>query len=801
MNRKSLWLLIGLLWVLLLPGLAHAQAQSDQQLSGQVAAGSYVPQIKAVGEIPATDVSTHILVQVFGPVGNVLVPPPGNQGSNILSTVIYYFNYAALALAMVFVLYVTIVSILNTAQEGQALGEKFNSLWIPLRIVAGIALMLPVHKAYTVGQILVMWVLLQGVNGADIIWAKTIKNIESGVLVVNTGNPYYESAANVFVSYACASRFAIQLHAEQPNIFCSAGQKGCSGETSNGVFQLWDKNNQPYYGWGLDHLQGTVKYNVSEELPFGIPSSGKVGASQYYKTVCGLMAGQDYSSNTAPDAVAQGFRATAGLVMDSNLAFTGMEFGEAAFGSPAQAIAEGQAREAINSAATNMYLAMKPYQTPAPRSTNTPPKTKTGIQCVSSATTAAPGGSSSQLAQYLQNAPCLGWALAGAYYLGVSRSAQLSYAPWIPEYFGPYIGNTLSQGSTETVQAYVTEASDFAMTAANTLAGGGTPIPLPTKLHATEKRALKPWAANLPGVVAIFNTYIATTANQWATLSFAQDPTSALIDAGAQIEHKSQTIWAAMLGSIGIISFFAAAGIGMGIATAIMMSLAWYLPIMWGTLSVAIVSGVMYEIYIPLIPFLLFSFGVLGWLVLCIEAIIAAPIMSLGLIYPEQHQVWGRSEQGIFILISACLRPVLMIVGLLASIPVTYAVVGFINMGFMIVLYALASGVGGDVNKIVVFWPMTSALYMSIYTMIIVSTYNRIFSLIHILPDKVMRWIGVAEERGYGGEQELQQMQSGIKESAQSGARMGQESVESEASAGREAGAQVKAAGEKAAVG
>ncbi len=795
MNHKRLWLLIGLFLVLLLPGLVHAQTQ--QSSSSQT---SFIPQVKSVGEIPATDVSTHILTQVFGPVGNVLVPPPGNQGSNILSSVIYYFNYAALALAMVFVLYVTIVSILNTAQEGQALGEKFNSLWIPLRIVAGIALMLPVHKAYTVGQILVMWVLLQGVNGADIIWAKTVKNIESGVLVISSGNPYYESAANVFVSYACAARFSIQLHAEQPNIYCTDGQKGCAGETTSGVYQLWNKNGQTFFGWGLSNLQGSVKYNTSQELPFGIPSSGKVSSSKYYQTVCGLMAGQDYSPGANPDAVAAGIRATNNLVHDSNLSFTGMEFGEIGGTGPSLGMIEDQARTAINNAANQMYLMMKPYQTPPP-STPTNATPKTGIQCVSSATTAAPGSSSSQLAQYLQNAPCLGWALAGAYYLGVSRSAQLSYAPWVPQYFGPYIGDTLTQGSTESVQFVVNAASEFAMTAANTLAGGGQSIPIPDSLHATERRALKPWATNLPNVVAIFNNYIETTANQWATLSFAQDPTSALISAGAQIEHKAQTIWAAMLASIGVISFLAALGIGFGIMTAIMMSLAWYLPIMWATLSVAIVSGVMFEIYIPLIPFLLFSFGVLGWLVLCIEAIIAAPIMSLGLIYPEQHQVWGRSEQGIFILISACLRPILMIVGLLAAIPVTYAVVGFINMGFMIILYALASGVGGDVSKIVVFWPMTSMLYMSIYTMIIVSTYNRIFSLIHILPDKVMRWIGVAEERGYGGEQELQQLQGGIKESAQAGARLAQESTEGEASAAREAGAQVKEAGEKAATG
>lgn len=78
--------------------------------------------------------------------------------------------------------------------------------------------------------------------------------------------------------------------------------------------------------------------------------------------------------------------------------------------------------------------------------------------------------------------------------------------------------------------------------------------------------------------------------------------------------------------------------------------------------------GAMLAILLPLYPTIIFIVGIFGWLASVVEALIAGPIVAVGLAHPEGNDFLGKSEMGIGILFQTFLRPVLIIVGVIMSV-------------------------------------------------------------------------------------------------------------------------------------
>src|SRR5688500_18872811 len=116
--------------------------------------------------IAVNDQSIYYLGRIFGNVGTVL---PGT-GPAILSAMFKVFNTAMLAVGSLIVTYTTVVGVLNTAAEGEFLGKHWHSIWVPLRTVIGIAGLFPTSSGYSAIQIVMMWVIMQGVGAADSVW-------------------------------------------------------------------------------------------------------------------------------------------------------------------------------------------------------------------------------------------------------------------------------------------------------------------------------------------------------------------------------------------------------------------------------------------------------------------------------------------------------------------------------------------------------------------------------------------------------------------------------------------------------
>jgi len=220
--------------------------------------------------------------------------------------------------------------------------------------------------------------------------------------------------------------------------------------------------------------------------------------------------------------------------------------------------------------------------------------------------------------------------------------------------------------------------------------------------------------------------------------------------------------------------------------------------------------------YVPILPYMIFTFGVLAWIMSVVEAMVAAPIVALGVTHPEGHDAFGKAEAAIMLLMNVFLRPAMMIIGYISGIALCYVGVWILNAGFDHAIGFIQNGgansssglagltganlynsldtagsgdgsvatnnspgTGGGYND----WAGIYAYFFSIliYTTMYVTIVQQAFTLISVLPDKVLRWIGgtpegVGQESAKWGDQEVKgKSQEAAKSSADAQGQMGKQ--------------------------
>lgn len=169
-------------------------------------------------------------------------------------------------------------------------------------------------------------------------------------------------------------------------------------------------------------------------------------------------------------------------------------------------------------------------------------------------------------------------------------------------------------------------------------------------------------------------------------------------------------------------------------------------------------AGITMALYIPLIPYFVFTFCALGWIILVIESLLGAPLIGLSLVIPSEDEL-GRLGHAIIILLGLFLRPILMILGFIFAIQLLFIAIKMLNFGFWVTLVnntGVSNGVGvfGMVAVI--------AMYAGIVTTLV----HESFSLIYALPNKVLRWIGEAGEGDESAGKQAKQMQGATESGA-----------------------------------
>ncbi|WP_207143824.1 DotA/TraY family protein [Ectothiorhodospira shaposhnikovii] len=163
-----------------------------------------------------------------------------------------------------------------------------------------------------------------------------------------------------------------------------------------------------------------------------------------------------------------------------------------------------------------------------------------------------------------------------------------------------------------------------------------------------------------------------------------------------------------------------------------------------------VVLGGFLAYYLPAIPFTFWMFGVLGWMILIIESLIAAPLWAVAHAVPEGDGFAGRHAlQGWQLFVNVIFRPILLILGLLLSMLVLHYIVKIAIAGYAITNLAVVSSTS--------FVSILAFIFgNAVLVGLVITLAHKSHEIIYETADNVMRWLGfgvhpLGETKGEAG--------------------------------------------------
>ena len=158
-------------------------------------------------------------------------------------------------------------------------------------------------------------------------------------------------------------------------------------------------------------------------------------------------------------------------------------------------------------------------------------------------------------------------------------------------------------------------------------------------------------------------------------------------------------------------------------------------PIFVGAASM-LIPGLTIAFVLPMIPFAMWFAGVMGWIILVCEAVIAVPLWMLAHMTFQGEGLHGRGAEGYSLLFSVIFRPALMVVGLFLGYFVFASGAWLIRQGFGIAAGFTLSNGGLLTNVLGV------VVIVSIFVMMHVALAFMSFRMISLLPQHLPKLIG-----------------------------------------------------------
>lgn len=146
------------------------------------------------------------------------------------------------------------------------------------------------------------------------------------------------------------------------------------------------------------------------------------------------------------------------------------------------------------------------------------------------------------------------------------------------------------------------------------------------------------------------------------------------------------------------------------------------------------IAGGMIAFYIPILPLIRTTFAALTWIISVFEAVAMVPLAALGFLTSVGE---GMGSREVWILwLNVLLRPVLVVLGFVASMLVFNSFVVYFSTNYANGLAAMRSDMGVIESLI------SYVAYTVIYVGAIYTAANTTFKLLDLIPDAMMRWMG-----------------------------------------------------------
>ncbi|MBR4876875.1 MAG: DotA/TraY family protein, partial [Rhodocyclaceae bacterium] len=157
-------------------------------------------------------------------------------------------------------------------------------------------------------------------------------------------------------------------------------------------------------------------------------------------------------------------------------------------------------------------------------------------------------------------------------------------------------------------------------------------------------------------------------------------------------------------------------------------------PFVTGLIIVIFFLGATLSVYIPLVPFIIWFGAIINWLVVVGEAVVAAPLWAMIHLAGEGDGFGHKTSHGYIFLLNCMVRPILMVIGFFLGGAAVVVGGTMLNQTFKV---AVAN---------VQFDSMTGLFsilgFIFVYLIMFLNLVHSCFNLIFIVPDQVINWVG-----------------------------------------------------------
>lgn len=628
---------------------------------------------------PGTDIAAGLLDVVIGKLDGA------SSSVSVLAAGVKVLNYAALCFGVLLFTYFVIVGTLRTAENGELLGKKWSSLWIPLRFVAVTALMVPGASGYSASQAAVIWLAKEGSSAASTAWQESARYIAGGgdLMAANFNSPAYSASLDaamrtVWRATACTIGFQ---------------RRGGFTDAQVGVHitQLGDGSVRMEWGSKVDGTGVAPAQcgSITTSAPAPVASAQDVAIF----SIDGVSAGS-MSVDTTPAYDAAGSKAVVAAQVRAILDASTMLSSTAQRAAPcfdvpgcdAHGVSQAEVDKAI-SAASTIYTA----------------GVETAVRALYQSSI---GGD-----RLLQRATRGGWAMGGTtMYTMAQVQTQISrLQSWTPSVVPPTQRDAASTGVIGDGDVYsMTWNADIASQSSATATTTG--------------RALAQWLSKKLSVDPDDKRHalvqIKDIGDQLMGWSQAIIAGSGLLEAGAGlVSNAGNIVGNPMAGLVGSAVGEAAGTVKYGAMT------------LFG-------SGTVMSLILPMLPFILWFGSFIGWVIVVGEAVVAAPIWMAAHLHPDGEELTGLGGKGYMVLLEVVMRPFFMVLGLSIAFILSDAALRLLSYMYWSTVDQVQSDSLTGVASIVVLVVM--------YIAMVWTTTRSTFALVHDLPSTIMRWVGGA---------------------------------------------------------
>jgi hypothetical protein len=627
----------------------------------------------------------------------------GGAGSTI-EHLFFSFSGVIIAMTTIFMAYVVMVGVVGTAHEGETLGKRYSTLWVPIRAAVGISLLAPLPWAkYSLLQALILKFIFLSILGANYLTVETVGFMASRSGAISTPRaklPYVEGIGEEILKNLTTQEYFKERE--------GLATDGLYAKNTSGIKSF---TFIPPAG-ASDSVMGRFKISCID----GVQSADLCDAE--------LNASVTLVNELRPVAKA----IVSQWVNGANIPMDEVQI------------------QAYRTALNNYVRASQQAETAA----------------------LAAVGTNKELETFVQAAQNNGWTWLGVYYWKIAKFNEMAEAKTEVKLL---VSSPLNEDAIANVAGpEIMSVLDRYHTFIETIAAGRL-----------EQRALANASGDGVGMSSLLSSFFTDAIgssfhdNNTAMTGGARlvaealsngDPISNLQQFGHSLINSGS-----LIGTVGAAGSLVSKAIsvvdgaasplkvkvvpkGVSFAGKIAEKLGGILMMLAGTL---IAAGVFLAYYLPALPFIIWTSAIVGWLILSVELMVAAPIWAAMHVIPEGEGgvVGQRAEAGYMLFFGILMRPSLYVIGFFLSFVLTSVVGHFIGEAYLD--FAVSNGNDdlpvGPVSQIIG-WLATVIIGGGLAVVSI----HKTFSIVTYLPDEITRRLGATPSMSTeAGEQKSEQ--------------------------------------------